>query len=53
MTHDIATVIENLQKELQSIRDLALVAPTAEQKEAFVVTAELLEKCIRDFDRHI
>jgi hypothetical protein len=53
VTHDIATVIENLQKELLSNRDLALAARTAEKKEAFVVTAELLEKCIRDFDRHV
>jgi hypothetical protein len=51
MTDDIATIIASLQKELQSIRDLALFAPTAEHREGLLQTAQLVEHCLRDLDR--
>jgi hypothetical protein len=51
MTQDIATLIADLQKELQTIRDLALIAPTAEHREDLLQTAQLVEHCLRDFDR--
>jgi hypothetical protein len=52
MTHDIATIIANLQKEVQSIRDLASVTPAAEHRESLLETAKLVEQCIREYDRN-
>jgi hypothetical protein len=51
VTHDIATIIANMQKELQTIRDLALTASITEHREALLQTAKLVEHCTRDFDR--
>jgi hypothetical protein len=50
MPNDVVSVLTNLQEQLQIIPDLALIAP-AQEKASLLRTADLLEQCIREFDK--
>jgi hypothetical protein len=50
---DITPVIEELQKDIQLIRLLALMADHPEQRKSMLLTAQLVEQCVRELDRHL